>query len=72
MSIEGVVFSRGWEALYMSPALALTGKMGMMRKKILHVFANAMEVDGGADTLITRVGVRSWLDMVGARGGRRE
>ena len=56
-------------SLYMSPALALTGKTGMMRKKILHVFANATEVGGGADTLITRVGVRSWLDMVGAREG---
>ena len=54
-------------SLYVSSALA--GKMGM-RKKILHVLANTMEVEGGADTLITRVGVRSWLEMVGAREGR--
>jgi nucleolar pre-ribosomal-associated protein 1 len=50
-------------SLYFTVPLGGEGKVGM-KKKILHVFCNTMEVEGGADTLITRVGVRAWLDMV--------
>ena len=54
-------------SLYFAAPLAM--KMGM-RKKILHVIRNAIEVEGGADTLVTRVGVRSWLEMVRAKEGK--
>jgi nucleolar pre-ribosomal-associated protein 1 len=57
------------QSLYFSTALAGKGRGEGMRRKILNIVFNTIQIEGGADMLITRVGEEGWLGIVEAKEG---